>query len=69
MKEQYKDKVKSFDICPYLYVYKDMGFANEGKPDKHGNLYTEATISKAECRCQKSFCIKKRKCIVARIRY
>lgn len=67
-KEQYRWQVKSFDICQYLNTNKDFGFANQGKPDEHGNLYTEATISNANCKCQKSFCTRNRICIKARVR-
>jgi len=70
MNKQYRYKVKSWFICPYLKIYNDMGFSNGGKPDpKTGSIYTEPRISQAECTCQKSRCPYDRKCIVAKVRY
>ena len=69
MKEQYRYKIKSWDICPYLNVNKDFGFNDEETRKRTKELYTKATISTADCKCDKSFCIRNRKCIVARVRY
>jgi|GEM_PF-5000389 len=68
MKKQYRYKIQRWDICPYLKIYNDMGFNPPEKRKTHG-LYTEASISTAECRCVKSWCYKgNRKCIEAKTR-
>jgi len=68
-KEQYRFKIKHFDICPYLNTNKDVGFSNAGKVGDNNSIYTEATISSANFKCEKSYCYRRRICIRANTKW